>query len=127
MEGICLRGGENEIVFVCVREKELDRSCSLLSVSVREKELERSCPLLSVSVREKELERSCSLLSASLSFVLQFQLVTYDVLALAGWKMNTVLDLCMDITHASTERGMCMQVVWRLGENVQCVCVCTVT
>ena len=52
---------------------------------MREKELERSCSLLSVSVREKEIERSCSLLSASLSFVLQFQLVKYDILALAGW------------------------------------------
>ena len=53
MKGVCLRVGEIEIVFV--------------------------------SVREKELERSCSLLFASLSFVLQFQLVKYDVLALAGW------------------------------------------
>ena len=54
-------------------------------VFVREKEIERSCSLLSVSVREKGLERSCLLLFASLSFVLQFQLVKYDVLAIAGW------------------------------------------
>ena len=70
-------------MFVSVREKELERSCSLLSVC--EGERAREVMFTVVCVREKEIERSCSLLSASLSFVLQFQLVKYDILALAGW------------------------------------------